>query len=138
MTKMIGKSSTKMIWTVQNHFGPIEGQGIIHLIHYYAFSSSIGTTLITEGETSYPFYFSTLPTTPPTPSLPCVVTRDSITFKWTKPSTGMVDGTVYQYGYSLSQVKSGMAQGMINLNFCAHLARLLNFSRSCFALDQLN
>ena len=80
--------------------------------------------MITEGETSYPFYFSTLPTTPPTPLLPCVVTGDSITFKWTIPSTGMVDGTVYQYGHSLSEVKSGMAQGMINLNFCAHLARL--------------
>ena len=24
--------STKIIWSVQNHFGPIEGQGIIYLV----------------------------------------------------------------------------------------------------------
>ena len=27
--------STKMIWTVQNHFGPIEGEGIFFNVHQF-------------------------------------------------------------------------------------------------------
>ena len=78
----------------------------------YVYLSSIGNTLITEGETSYPFYFYTLPTTPPI-MMACESTLDSITFKWKKPTTGMVDQTVYHYDYSLSQGNSGMAnEGM--------------------------
>ena len=43
----------------------------------------------------------------------CESTSDSITFKWKKPTTGMVDETVYHYAYSLSQGNSGMAnEGM--------------------------
>jgi hypothetical protein len=32
--------STKMIWMVQNHFGPIEGQGIILLLSFLGTKSS--------------------------------------------------------------------------------------------------
>ena len=62
--------------------------------------SSIGTTLITEGETSDPFYFATLPTSPPVQQ-ECVSTWDSLSFKWNNPTEGMVDETVYHYAYRL-------------------------------------
>ena len=69
--------------------------------------------MITEGETSEPYYFTTLPTSPPSKD-ECVSSWDSITFKWNNPTTGMVNGTVYRYAYSLSQGSSGMAKGMMN------------------------
>ena len=68
--------------------------------------------MITEGETSYPFYFATLPTTPPR-KLPCTSAWDSIEFKWKHPSIGMDKEMVYHYDYSLRQRSSGMAKGTI-------------------------
>ena len=82
----------------------------------YAHLSSIGTTLITEGETSEPFYFTTLPTSPPS-KLSCVSEGDSLTVKWNNPTAGMVDETVYRYAYRLlegtSVPNSGIASGKI-------------------------
>ena len=67
--------------------------------------------MITEGETSHPFYFKTLPTSPPS-MLPCESTSDSIDFAWKKPTTGMINEMVYHFDYSLSQDTSGM-KGMM-------------------------
>ena len=82
------------------------------LMALYTYFFSIGTTLITEGETSHSFYFKTLPTSPPS-MLPCESTYDSIKFAWKKPTTGMINDMVYHFDYSLSQGTSGMAQGMM-------------------------
>ena len=72
--------------------------------------------MITEGETSHPFYFKTLPTSPPS-MLPCESTYNSINFAWKKPTTGMINEMVYHFDYSLSEGISGMAQGMMkNVN----------------------
>ena len=60
----------------------------------------LGTTLITDGETSDEFYFYTLPTSPPS-DLECATTYDSLSLTWGNPTIGMVDNTSYQFSYTL-------------------------------------
>lgn len=60
----------------------------------------LGTTLITDGETSDAFYFYTLPTSPPS-DLECATTYDSLSLTWGNPTIGMVDNTSYQFSYTL-------------------------------------
>ena len=70
------------------------------LVINYFINPILGTTLITDGETSDEFYFYTLPTSPPS-DLECATTYDSLSLTWGNPTIGMVDNTSYQFSYTL-------------------------------------